>query len=545
MNAIEQLLEQWQQWKESPGPERLLTGELLQVARTLSPQDWSHLPSDLHDFIRLSDEQEWEQAAELLSRAPANGPSQPNHPVRPSSETSRTTNNHQPASNTAELIAAIQAVGTHLSCKRTVPDNTAARLHHAVEGARERGFVALGLGGIEGLAISPNNQWAAVACGQGTVVLLDRAGRVRHQWQAYEFAAVRSIAFGPSGQIVVTGGSDGSVNVWTLEGTPIGSQQFCHEGAVLSVAVSPEGDRIASSGTDFVVHLWPMDTYSTSRQSLPQFQSMPEFQARALEMAHRGEELHIQGLHTQGYPEQIHQGNNHLGGEERIDGYQAQSPQTLIRALQFEPHDRWLIGGGSDGRVHLWDWRTGQLERSFDTRMGAIASLSIDRNGERLVCGSRKGELWVQSMGSGTQHRWQAASQPITAAIPLANRQVVTSSGNAGSTQWDSSGRVHRQLQGEDTDPITAAAVSPCGNWMICGTRLGVVRLWDLRELDDAPADTEHHSDRWQHWLHIACDRLQYHPALSETQSASARSASRVCSLYGYQDLGGTIPLHH
>ena len=525
MNSIEQVVDQWQLWQESPRDERLLTGELLQAARTISPQDLSQLPSGIGEFIRLSDEQEWEQATALLSNCP-----------RKSQQSSPTSQLHQPAaghyipssqhpaSSTAELIAAIQAVGTHLSGKCTVPDNTVARLYQAVEGARERGFVSLGMGSIEALAISPNNQWAAAACEQGVVVLLDRAGRVRHQWQAYEFAAVRSIAFGPSGQVIATGGSDGSVNLWTLEGKPIGSQEFRHEGAVLSVAVSPEGDRIASSGTDLVVHLWPVDSYSTSPS--------PALQ-------HHVGASDTQQSSTGAYA------NGHLEDEYRVDGYRAQSPQTLVRALQFESLDRWLLGGGSDGRVHLWNWRTGKLERSLDTRMGAITSLSVDRDSDWLVCGSREGELWLQSMGTGTQHRWQAASQPIAAAIPLADQHIVTSSADAGSVQWNSSGHIYRQLQREDADPISATAVSPCGNWMICGTLSGMVRLWDLRELSDGTTATESQSERWQHWLHIACDRLQYHPALNEAQSASARSASRVCSLYGYQDLGGTIPLHH
>lgn len=569
MNSIEQIVTRWQRWQQSPQDDRLLTGELLQTARTLSHDELSHLSPEIYEFIRLSDEWEWEQEAKLLSRSAVNSqpfsqqpapnrhselsqdqnPNQNQAPnqspeVKQFSSGKQTSGSNrqeyhrsptQSSSSTTELIAAIHAVGTHLSRQHSVPEDTADRLYRAVEGARERGYVALGMGGIEALAISPNNQWAAVACEQGMVVLLDRAGRVRHQWQAYEFAEVRSVAFGPNGQMVATGGSDGSVSLWSLEGQPIGSQHFHHEGAVLSVAISPEGDRVASSGTDLVVHIWPVDSYDNAHHP-----------ALALTMEREVGTERTYGHHKFG-PQP---GENH-------EGVRAHNVQTLIRALQFEPMGHWLVGGGSDGQVYLWDGRTGQLEHSFDTRMGAITSLSLDRNSERLVCGSRDGELWVQSMVTGIQNRWQAATQPITAAIPLPDDQIVTGSGETGGVQWDRSGHIYRRLQGENPDAITAAAVSPCGKWMVCGTRSGMVRLWDLRELSEeatqrghhpdreAHAVTKHPTDRWQHWLHVACDRLQYHPALNETQSAVARGASRVCSLYGYQDLGGTISLHH
>ncbi|MGK7910016.1 MAG: WD40 repeat domain-containing protein [Synechococcus sp.] len=525
MNSIEQIVRGWEEWKDFPENERLLTGDLLQAARMLRPHDLDHLPADIHEFIRLSDELEWEQETQLLLRAPINHQSS-SLPFNTPSDLHCQKHRHlAPATpNTAELIAAIHSIGTHLSCQRPVPSDTAERLYRAVEGARERGYVALGMGGITALAISPNNQWAAVACEQGNVVLLDRAGRVRHQWQAYEFAEVRSVAFGPRGQMVATGGSNGSVNLWTLEGQPIGSQQFQHEGAILSVAVSPEGDRIASSGTDLVVHIWPIDSYVQSRHP-------------ALALTQGG----IDSSQSHNHPVDPNQPLE----RDRVGGYRAHSPQTLIRVLQFEPLGHGLVGGGSDGHVHIWDGQTGQLERSVDTPMGAITSLCIDRNSQQLVCGSRDGELWVQSIKTGVQNRWQAADRPITTVIVLADQTIVTSAGETGSVQWDSAGHMHRRLQGETPDTIAAAAASPCGNWMVCGTRSGVVRLWDLRELSGETAAPEHREDQWQHWLHVACDRLQYHPALNEAQSATARGASRVCSLYGYQDLGGAIPLQH
>lgn len=492
MTSTEQIVQAWERWQKAPNEEFLLTGELLQLARTLDSQTCQHLDEEIHNYIRLSDEREWRQASELLSQ------------LIPDSSECDTSHDGQDfkVNSTAGLIEAIRSVGTHLDCQQPVPPSTAERLYRAVKGARERGVVPLGLGGIKDLAVSPNNQWSAVACDTGAIVLLDRAGRVRHQWQACEYGEVRSVAFAPSGQEIVTGGGDGSVRLWTLEGKRIGSQQLNHEGATLSVAISPDGDRIASSGSDLVVHVWSVDTPGLANP-------LPD----------KGVES---GRPASGYP---------------VTGH-----QTLIRTLQFDPLGRWLLGGGSNGLVYLWDWRTGRLERTFDTRMGAITSLGIDRAGDRLVCGARDGELWVQSIGQGTQSRWQVASQPIAAAIPMDTGQIVTGGGNAGAVQWHCDGTVNQRLRGDDNDDVTAVAFSPSGDWMLYGTRAGLVRLWDLREFSQNELGEARQPLDWQHWLHVACDRLQYHPALNDSQSAAAREASKVCSLHGYRERNRMIP---
>lgn len=58
----------------------------------------------------------------------------------------------------------------------------------------------------------------------------------------------------------------------------------------------------------------------------------------------------------------------------------------------------------ADGRIHIWDYRTGKLTRSFFTP-SKITSVSFDKSGDYVVSGNANGLLQVWNVATGKIHR--------------------------------------------------------------------------------------------------------------------------------------------
>jgi WD40 repeat protein len=134
-------------------------------------------------------------------------------------------------------------------------DNT-VRLWDGIE-KRERSVITLD-DWVRDLAASPDTQYVAAACKDGTVQLIEFvSGEIVHTIQAHE-RGVDCAAFSPDGSLLVTGGRDHLVKLWDLRefsDEPV-AQFEGHSKPVLTVAFHPTGNMIASGGGDHTARLW-------------------------------------------------------------------------------------------------------------------------------------------------------------------------------------------------------------------------------------------------------------------------------------------------
>ena len=465
-NWIRDIVREWRQWQQHPSDKHLLSGFNLQLARNHWQELASHFPPDFEEYLCRSEDREWQLATKLLSQTRLNVPQ-------------KTTDLALQWSTPEGLLAVIQEIGISLDLGQPPPPEVVRTLKQTVEGLREFGFVALGEGPIEDIAISHDGQWVAVACRSGVALLLDRKGTIVQQWQACEAGETRAVAFSPDGQQVVTGGSDGQLQLWALDGVAVG-QPFCgHEGAVLSVAFSPDGTRIASTGSDLVVQLWTL-------AGKPLLGPLP-------------------------------------------------TPRSLIRQVCFDPLGRWLLGVGSNGRLYLWNWREHRLDREIDTQLEALVAVGMDPTGDWAVAGGWDGRIFVWSVAEDRGISWPAHPGPIAAVVVDASGSVWSAAGEPGVKQWSSDGQLQRLLQGGSSDGTTAAAIAADGQWMVSGTRAGEVQLWDLQNSPQqaktvtSQGGGDRLTEDWQLYLQLACDRLKSFPALLSLSSPTTRTAARIC----------------
>src|SRR5262249_16976950 len=86
---------------------------------------------------------------------------------------------------------------------------------------------------------------------------------------------------------------------------------------------------------------------------------------------------------------------------ERDPVWSFQTKNGIISALAFSPDGRRLAGGSYNGRIGLWNTRSGRLERTLPAKQDAVTSLAFSPDGRWLAVGhyGKAVYLWNVSRG--------------------------------------------------------------------------------------------------------------------------------------------------
>jgi WD40 repeat protein len=214
-------------------------------------------------------------------------------------------------------------------------------------------------GAANAVAFSPDGRTLAAADADGTVVLFDvathaRVGRPLHPpygpiTAEFQSRDINSIAFSRDSRLLATAGNEGSVVVWDLtRRVPIGHPLHPGGNSVTAVAFSPDG-RTLASGVD------------------------RESGAVVLTRVPDGTLLY------------------ELGG-----------PGTS--ALAFSRDGKTLAAANFDGRVRLWDPRTGAARgTAWAAAGGPVLSVSFSPDGSVLATSGSDGTAALWDIGSEKQ----------------------------------------------------------------------------------------------------------------------------------------------
>ncbi len=126
-------------------------------------------------------------------------------------------------------------------------------------------------------------------------------------------------------------------------------------------------------------------------------------------------------------------------------------PQA-VNSARFSPDGKWLLTGGSDGMVRLWDSVSGEQKDQF-LAVGAINGVAFSPDGKTIAATSSSGTVFVWDLEK------KAPPRGLTEC-----KGPVTASGQAASGQ------------------VSAVAFSPKEPLLAAGCEDGVVRIWDFRQ---------------------------------------------------------------
>ncbi|NJO17842.1 MAG: hypothetical protein HC877_19555 [Thioploca sp.] len=110
---------------------------------------------------------------------------------------------------------------------------------------------------LNSIALSPNNQWLALAGSDGIVRIWNLSGEKREiKHLEKNVDKINTIAFSPNNQQIAFGGWDKTIHIWDRELTkeihwlPTTDRKTKHRDIIVTLAYSPDGHYLASGSQD-------------------------------------------------------------------------------------------------------------------------------------------------------------------------------------------------------------------------------------------------------------------------------------------------------
>jgi WD40 repeat protein len=291
--------------------------------------------------------------------------------------------------------------------------------------------------GVNELAFSPNGEWLAAAMWDGTLLL----------WQVASFSnppreintskeVLESVAFSPDNRQLAAAGRDGMMHIWSLEKPDAKPMDLeVSSKSVNSIAFSPNGLSLAAGGDDKVIYIFDLQNLS----------------AKPLEKS------------------------NH---------------KSWILTLAFSPDGHYLASGSSDQTIQVWNLQKDDIApvilRGHESW---VLSLVFSPDGRDLASGGWDGNLRIWNVS-------QPTTQPVT--IGGMGMSLALSSSGSWLASCDVNNAIHLldlnafppheifELHGHQ-NICGSLAFSPDEKWLASGSYDQTIRIWNLKDLNQAP----------------------------------------------------------
>lgn len=285
--------------------------------------------------------------------------------------------------------------------------------------------------GIISVAFHPDGDRFAIGLNNGELRLWRVSDNKQiDSVQGHDKKRIWSIKFSTKGDFLISGGEDGAVHRWTTNQLRDTLKIGTHDQPVSSVAVSSDDRWIASSGEEGKVKIWDAET---------------------------GEPI-----------------------QELDHG------EVAVWSVEFVPDRPWIISG-SDRGVHLWDWKTATQTATFvapstDTEANQVYAIHISPDGESCVSGSADGKIRVWNLKTGQcQPSVSGHTQKIHSVRFSSDGQRIVSGGEDMIVRvWEATNlqQPQMELRGH-TNQVWSVGFSPDCRRVISAGDDQTARLWD------------------------------------------------------------------
>lgn len=291
---------------------------------------------------------------------------------------------------------------------------------------------------IRHMAISSDGKMALVDSRDGGGMQLWDINTGRQVRQKKIWRSFCSVAFSPDGSFYLSGDQDGSFRMWDISTGREIKSFVGHKRTVNSVAVSPSGKYSLSGSWDGTVKLWDIatgrevrtvanhpGTSITAAAFLPSGEkaiSISENSVKISDIATGREERNID-IKSRGSALAVSPSGKYAAVFGSVSGWRAEYGISLIDinegrvikelgrrsdlprnfAIAFSPDERYLLFGGDDQHLMLWDLEANSGAMMFSGHQNSITYVAFSADGKYAWSGSLDGTIRYWDVSSGKE----------------------------------------------------------------------------------------------------------------------------------------------
>jgi WD40 repeat protein len=158
--------------------------------------------------------------------------------------------------------------------------------------------------------------------------------------------------------------------------------------------------------------------------------------------------------------------------------------------IRFSPDDRRIATASDDGKVRLWDAKTGALEHTFDGHRGMASTVAFSPDGKRLASGGQDlaVHLWDAEKRTAVRKLEGHTVWVSDVAFTPDGTRIVSVGGNwteeasDGLRVWDAADGTALYPGAPGRTQDVGLAVGPDGRYAVTGGMNGALWEWRLPE---------------------------------------------------------------
>jgi WD40 repeat protein/DNA-binding SARP family transcriptional activator len=333
------------------------------------------------------------------------------------------------------------------------------------------------------LRFSPNGLDVLAPTLNGTAEIWSLAGHRLLATLAGHSGQVDAVAYSPDGKLVATGGTDRTARIWDAR---TGEQLLLlagHAAIIDAVEFTPDSRRLVTTSEDGTVRVWDV-TPGGSRDWLTL--SADAGGVASVIFSPDGRRLLTSGV----CDGKIKLWNARTGAliststapPEQQCGYKGTGTRFYAGVDATSPDGTSVAQADANGSVQILDAETGQVLRTLPGGHAGVQSIRFDPSGTRLATGNWDGTAVVWNVRSGARVQTFAAQQGIVESVRFSpDGKTLATAGEDATTQlWDiATGRRLLTLTGHSF-ALTDVAFSPDGRRLATSSGDGTVRVYVL-----------------------------------------------------------------